>query len=643
MFHYQKYMKKVLIASGAAILALTMIASAQGYTFNANLMVGSTGPDVVALQTWLMANGYSIPSLASGAASKGYFGSQTKAAVQKYQAAMGLPATGFVGPLTRGKLNAGGSAMNGTTSTTAVTCPAGYTCVANSGTTTTTTGTNGTTVSGPTGITTPGVPGIMSVTQGPISVATAYAGNTMVPVIDARVQAQYSDLAVQAMTIDLGTNTNIYNYVASKIYVIDPTTNKVLASQPLNSSTVVQNGSVYVVGIAGLNFVVPKGTFKDLQIAVDLYPTILTQFLGSQTFAIDATSIRAVDGAGVNLYGPLTSFSQNIVVNQTQTLTATANISLDPTSPLANAYGVTNVSAGTYLGLPVLTFDVNAQGDNLHLHNVSVSFNTTSSTGGGSINQAYLFQGSTNIMSSAITCANNYCTATFSNIPDNTPAAVIQNNQTQNFTVKVDVNGPANTNFAQNIIASTTAFTIYGSTDNTVSANGTALGNLQTVQGQGAVFALSGTPTITKTNITPGGASTTTFSYTATFNIVATSVGTTTSFGLPSIADAAFGSTTTGFDIAQVYVNGSPSTALNATAAFSQPTNTVLGNSGQSFSLSNNQSVTIPVTYSFTVTSPGANVYGVQLNGIKTFTTFGSGTTTSAFMKNQPAWRTSSI
>ena len=120
-------MKKILIATGIAALAFVTVAGAQGYQFSTNLTVGSTGADVVALQTWLISNGYSIPSVASGAAAKGYFGAQTKAAVVAYQTAVGLPSTGFVGPLTRAKLNAGGTATAPTTTTT-VTCPVGFVC-----------------------------------------------------------------------------------------------------------------------------------------------------------------------------------------------------------------------------------------------------------------------------------------------------------------------------------------------------------------------------------------------------------------------------------------------------------------------------------------------------------------------------------
>src|SRR3989344_5421531 len=60
--------------------------------FNTNLTIGSRGTDVSALQSYLVANGY--------------FGSLTKAAVARWQAANGVaPAVGFFGPISRAKLN----------------------------------------------------------------------------------------------------------------------------------------------------------------------------------------------------------------------------------------------------------------------------------------------------------------------------------------------------------------------------------------------------------------------------------------------------------------------------------------------------------------------------------------------------------
>jgi peptidoglycan hydrolase-like protein with peptidoglycan-binding domain len=78
------------------------------YNFTTNLTIGSRGPDVVALQQILIAQGYSIPLLQSGAAAYGYFGVQTRAAVAAYQRAHSItPAVGYFGPITRASLNAG--------------------------------------------------------------------------------------------------------------------------------------------------------------------------------------------------------------------------------------------------------------------------------------------------------------------------------------------------------------------------------------------------------------------------------------------------------------------------------------------------------------------------------------------------------
>ncbi|KND48349.1 MAG: Flagellar hook-length control protein FliK [Parcubacteria bacterium C7867-002] len=75
------------------------------YNFATNLGIGYTGADVVALQTWLIAQGFDIPSIRAGFTPKGYFGVETSLAVKKYQTAKGIEATGFVGPLTRASIN----------------------------------------------------------------------------------------------------------------------------------------------------------------------------------------------------------------------------------------------------------------------------------------------------------------------------------------------------------------------------------------------------------------------------------------------------------------------------------------------------------------------------------------------------------
>ena len=70
--------------------------------FTRDLTIGSRGQDVMALQSWLMSRGYSIP-----AGPTDYFGVQTQAAVAAYQRANGItPPAGYFGPITRAHVNA---------------------------------------------------------------------------------------------------------------------------------------------------------------------------------------------------------------------------------------------------------------------------------------------------------------------------------------------------------------------------------------------------------------------------------------------------------------------------------------------------------------------------------------------------------
>ena len=98
-------MKKYIIASILFVCGVFSLVAAQNVTFTNDIRIDSTGADVMNLQSWLISKGYDIPAISSGVAQKGYFGSQTKVAVMKYQADNGIPNTGFVGPLTRGRLN----------------------------------------------------------------------------------------------------------------------------------------------------------------------------------------------------------------------------------------------------------------------------------------------------------------------------------------------------------------------------------------------------------------------------------------------------------------------------------------------------------------------------------------------------------
>ncbi len=79
------------------------VLGAEAYQFSNDFGYGSTGQDVTELQNVLIAEGDLADSLNTG-----YFGPATKAALIAYQKAHGIvPASGFVGPLTRAELNHG--------------------------------------------------------------------------------------------------------------------------------------------------------------------------------------------------------------------------------------------------------------------------------------------------------------------------------------------------------------------------------------------------------------------------------------------------------------------------------------------------------------------------------------------------------
>jgi hypothetical protein len=647
-------MKKVLFATGVAVLAIASVVGAQGYSFSANLTVGSTGPAVVALQTALISAGYNIPAIASGAASKGYFGSQTQASVKLYQAAHGVPNTGFVGPLTRAALNGSAVAVAGTPVNT--TCPAGYVCTPTVGAPVTGGSTSG-------GITTPGVPGIMTVTSGPLSSSVLNVGAQMVAVQAIRVQAQYSDLDVQSLTLDLGNNTAFYNKIFNTLYVTDGT--NVLVSQPMNSSTVVQSGSEYILGLAGFHFFVPKGTYKDIIVKASLNSSIDSAYItgskvpnltnslqnsvnGTATngwaIGVVGNGVRAVDGAGLNLYGPTGSgINQILTINASLVDNAQANISLDAASPLTLSAPVTDTTNNQYLGLPVLIFDVNAQNDTLHLHDVKVSFVTS---GAGTITAAYLYQGSTQVQSASVSGG----IADFNNITDGTNGATVAVGTTLPYVVKVDVTGVT---AATNITASTTAgMIVYNSIDGSTVLSGIAAGNTQTVTASGPSFALIGAPTITKSVLSTDQNGNATTSYSAVFNIQVTAVGQNVNLAFTASSTEAMFSLTTTAGVSttslSVYKNGVIDALTNyntnsaVTASYSQPTNTTVSANGNYFTLAQNQTVTIPVTFTWLVKNPGANTFAAQLQGIN-YADKNLVPNIATFMANQTAWRTSSI
>jgi peptidoglycan hydrolase-like protein with peptidoglycan-binding domain len=274
-------MKKVLIASGVAVLAFAMIASAA--SFNTNLTVGSTGADVVALQTALMNAGYNIPAIAAGTP-KGYFGSQTQTAVKAYQAARSIPSTGFVGPLTRAALNGGAVAMT----PVATGCPVGYTCTANVGTTPV--------VTTPGVITTPGMAGTLALTlQGSPSGATLDKGESE-DIARYKLQASASDMQVTSLALDFDVRLWLY---ASSVVIKDDAGTVIASKSGLtqNDFTELTVGSSYRLYVP-VSYVVPRAASKYFTVNVTMLPAS-DRCSTTCTLTLSNVQVRSVDGTGV--------------------------------------------------------------------------------------------------------------------------------------------------------------------------------------------------------------------------------------------------------------------------------------------------------------------------------------------------------
>jgi hypothetical protein len=651
-------MKKIALGVIALAMAFSFsVASAQVMTttadaalsqFNTNLTIGSTGSDVSALQTILVNGGYLV--MPAGVA-KGYFGSLTKSAVATWQAAVGIsPASGYFGPISRAYINshattgststvAGcvsgamfssttGAACTTTTTSTVPGCVAGAMFSSTTGQACGTTSSTGSTA----GITTPGVEGILTVSQGPISSSVVNVGQTQVPVITVRAQAQNSDIAIQRIQLDLGSSTTIYNKIYSTLYVTDGT--NVLASVPLNSTTVVQSGTDYYVNISGFTTVVPKGTYKDLVIKADLYPSIDSTYRqGAWTITVPSNGVRGIDGAGIDQYGPIGSVSQTITINSSLTDNAQVNIALDPSSPLTTSVAVTDTTNNQYLKLPLFTFDLYAQNDTINVKNLNVHVGTT---GTGNVTAVYLYQGSNLITSAAVSNG----VASFNNLLTGQVVAPV--NQNTAFTIKADVSSVGSNGVTINASTSASDITAQNSVGQSLlsgNTTGSAIANPVTVTGLGPQFTLNSTPVLSKTvtNTDQNGNATST--YVGTYNIHIMAVGSDITFGLPASSTPSFATTTGGVAI---YKNGVADTLANYSpiVAYSQPTNTVLSGDQKSFTVTRGNTADITVTYSFLVRNPGANTYQVQLQGINWAGTGSVGPTT--YMNGQTAWRTNS-
>ncbi len=586
--------KAGVISADKAVAAKAVASASTSSTFTKDLTVGSTGAEVSALQTKL------------GVSSTGYFGALTKAAVVAFQKENGLPSTGFVGPLTRAKLNAGSTVTTTTTTTTT-----GSTVVVNSG-----------------------VEGTISATQTNSGVkSTVYEGDKQVSVLGFKLEAKNSDISVQRVKLDLGTETKIYNKIYDTVYVTSG--DSVLAKAELNSNTVVKDGSRYYITLAGFNLIVPRNSEKTIYVKVDVKPSIdSTDLSNNYTIRLATDGVRGVDGAGIDQYTGSTAITRTINVDGDLADSASLKISTNTASPkVADVIASNGADNDELKDLALLSFDLKAEDDNVLVTDLAVDI-VVGGSGTATTSNVYLYRANESTPIDSATVIGGV--ATFSDVD-----VTIAEDTTVTFTVKADIEGANGTVTTVSADIDTADVTAENSAGDSITETGSAAGETMYVRNAGILATLVGTPSISKSVTENNNYSTTSAS--VTFNVKIKAVGDAIYFGTQSASSTfTFGTFTN--DTASVLAVAS-STSFSVSEGGSV-LKTGLA-SGQDFKLTEDAEVTVPVTFTFKnrlaatdALLDSVNTYKVGLTSIKWATEEAPHTVqTTNFMSGKTDWR----
>jgi len=273
---------QALLAQITALQAQLGGATTGGVCFNVDLKYGMTSDEVKKLQTQLKLD----PTVYPEGLVTGYFGPLTLKAVKAFQTKYGItPVSGFVGPLTRAKLNA-----LYCTPVTPTTTAAGVTTT----TTTIVAATEGT----------------LTVTQNPLpssGTVTVYGGDVQKEVAAYKIKATNSDVRVKRLMLQFGLTSDFPWRDLSAISLWDGST--LLKEIPATSANFNEDefAKKYTMTFDGLDVLVAKDTEK--VISVKVTAVSVPQYKGNITLIIPALGVRGVDTAGLSIYAPSTALT----------------------------------------------------------------------------------------------------------------------------------------------------------------------------------------------------------------------------------------------------------------------------------------------------------------------------------------------
>jgi peptidoglycan hydrolase-like protein with peptidoglycan-binding domain len=580
----------------AQIAALqAQLAASQGtmasVTFTRDLTIGSKGSDVTALQTWLIAKGYSVPAGATG-----YFGSQTKAALSAYQAANAIsPAVGYFGPITRAHVNASAGSTTTTTTTT-------------TGGTTTTTGT--TTLAGGEGsLDNFKIVGASNTSLNAADKDTVYGFE---------FKANGSDLMVTRVDYDIYNSNNTgsthpWNVFQTATLMDGNTTVATIDASNMSNysedgTDTVSGNQVYRLRFDGLKDVVKMGNTADYYLMLSTQNVISSSNSGAiYKVNLTAQGVRATDAMGLQEYSSASTQTSN-----------TVSVSSNTSGSLTLSTGSDNPAVGTTVqannnsqtsNVVLTTFTLQAKDSDVMVYTIPTNVATTTATASTLVRDLKLYQGSTLIDTESFASSISSTSLKFINLHLKIPAGT-----TQSFSIQADINNVGGSSAAPEgatvaLSIPTNGWDAENGSGNNVPITGSVTGNAITFRSLGLSTDTNPTTSAVSTNVGTTGTQQGTFTF--TFNV--------TAFG----QDIFVGTTSSAYSLTVFNNSGgtvvASSSAITSTADKTSSVGNYVIHSGQT------KSVTVSATV-----NGGGTYYYAKLNSLNYGTVDSAGGTTAS-------------
>jgi hypothetical protein len=238
--------------------------------------------------------------------------------------------------------------------------------------------------------------GFLTVEQDPSVVAVTLREGETGKVFGLRMRADNGDVNVQSIFLRWATTSDAAPYrTISKIEVVDEQGN-VLFARNVDNTTFYQDSNLnYYLPVTGLNFRVPKNTYKSLFVQVTVVGT-LPSGVNTAGFYVNANDVRGIDGAGVQRFAPAGTIPQNFTLRPAVAGQAEWVVARNVNTP-KEGYIFGSTVDGKLYNQKVLSIDVTAKYDSLRMTKVDGSV-----YGNASVTAVYLRHGNQTLASSPV-------------------------------------------------------------------------------------------------------------------------------------------------------------------------------------------------------------------------------------------------